>query len=132
MKVTFLNGDYTIFLNKDENELEKLRVYPLEARLIDAAANRYFDKNIKLEFVEDERKHRRNEKWISTNDGLLFKYVPEGCGWKDSTCVLIKITQRVIDSIKRKGYFSTRYGLMDKIWIYEVSAADYNERYSNI
>ena len=100
--------DYMLMLDKAKNELEELRQKKLEAQLTEAWGDEDLGKLVTLELIDN-----------NGPDGIELTYFPENPeSWEAIQRVQVRVNERVYSHIKQRGGFGTRYGMGDKIEIF--------------
>ena len=115
MKATFDGRDYMLLLDRETNELQKLRHGKLESTLMDLDGNDV-GKIVTLE-------HANND----AIDGILVSYLPENPhNWEAIKQVAVKINQRAHNYIIEQKTFGTRYDAWgDKIEIFDGDPSEW-------
>ncbi|HLC80606.1 MAG TPA: hypothetical protein VJG31_02435 [Candidatus Nanoarchaeia archaeon] len=109
MKATFDGQDYLLILDKKTDELTRLRQEKLEALLTKLWEDNDLGKVISLEFADN-----------NGNDGIELKYLPEGAeSWEAIRKVQVRVNEWAYNHIRDRGQFGTRYGIGDKIEIFD-------------
>ena len=107
MKATFDGQDYTLFLSKKTQELQKLQEGKLEAPLTEHWRDKDLGKVVSLELAENKG-----------SDGIELRYLPEGAeSWEAIQGVQVKLNGRAYNNVIQYGQFGTRYNGSDKIEI---------------
>ena len=107
MRAEFDGQDFTLYLDKNNQELQQLRNTSLQARLQTPFGGEDLGKIVTLRFGENKG-----------NDGIELKYLPEGTsGWENIQEVKVTINDRAYGYVQQRGSFGTRYNGSDKIEI---------------
>ena len=108
MKATFDGQDYMIMLNKEKSELQGLRQGGLEAPLTEHCGDKDLGKIVSLELADN-----------NGSDGIGLKYLPDGAeSWEAIQRVQVRMNERAYNHVEERGQFGTRYGMGDKIEIF--------------
>ena len=108
MKAIFVGQDYMIMLDKDKNELDRLRQEKLEAPLTEDPEGKDLEKIVTLELADNDGP-----------DGIEVKYMPvDAESWEKIQRVQVRVNKRAYGHIRQRGTFGTRYGMGDKIEIF--------------
>ena len=108
MKATFDGQDYMLMLDKKTQELQGLRQKRLEAPLTEHFGDKDLGKVVSLELADN-----------TGSDGIELKYLPEGAeSWEAIQIVQVKVNERAYGHVRERGQFGTRYGMGDKIEIF--------------
>ncbi len=108
MKAFVADQDYTIVLELANQELSRVKERELVAQLHDSLRDIPFDKQLRLKYGECDQP-----------DGIELNYLPEDHkGWDDITGILVTVNERALSYVEQRGFFGTRYGLGDKIEIF--------------
>lgn len=109
MKATFDGQDYMLMLDKKMQELQGLRQNKLEAPLTEHWGDKDLGKLVSLELADNKG-----------SDGIEVKYLPEDAkSWEAIQRVQVKVNESAYSHIERRGKFGTRYGIGDKIEIFD-------------
>lgn len=109
MKATFDGQDYMLMLDKKTQELQRLCQGKLEAPLTEHWGDKDLGKVVSLELADN-----------NGSDGIELKYLPEGAeGWEAIKIVQVRMNERAYSYVKTRGRFGTRYGMGDKIEIFD-------------
>ena len=108
MRAEFDGQDYALYLNKDTQELQRLKTQKLEAQLQQPFRGEDWDKKVVLEFGEN-----------SCQDGIGLSFLPETADgiWDKVKEVRVIINRRALGYVEQIGQFGTRYNGSDKIEI---------------
>ena len=108
MKATFDGQDYMLMLAKEKRELQGLRQERLEAPLTEHWGDKDLGKVVSLELADNHG-----------SDGIELKYLPEDAeSWEAIQQVQVKMNERAYSHVETRGQFGTRYGMGDKIEIF--------------
>ena len=108
MKATFDGQDYMLILDKKAQELQGLRQKKLEATLTEDFGDEDFGKLVSLELADN-----------NGSDGIELKYLPEGAeSWEAIQRIQVRMNERAYIHVETRGRFGTRYGMGDKIEIF--------------
>ena len=108
MKATFDGQDYSLMLDKEEKELQRLKQEKFEAPLVEHWGSKDLGKVVSLELADN-----------TGNDGIELKYLPEDAeNWEAIQRVQVKINEKAYNYVNERGRFGTRYGGGDKIEIF--------------
>ncbi len=109
MKAIFDGQDYMLILDRNAEELTRLRQGKLEAHLTEPWEDKNLGKVVSLELADN-----------GGNDGIELKYLPDCArGWEAIKIVQVKVNERTYGYIRERGQFGTRYGIGDKIEIFD-------------
>ena len=109
MKATFAGQDYTLMLDKEKRELQRLPDEILEAPLTEHWGDKDLGKLVTLELNDTNR-----------SDGIELRYFPEDAeSWEAIQKVQVKINERARNNLITMGRIGTRYNGSDKIDIYD-------------
>lgn len=107
MRATFDGQDYTLFLNQETREIQKLRQEKLGAPLKEYWGDKDLRKIVSLELAEN-----------NATDGIEFKQFPEDAeNWEAIQRIQVRVNGRAYNHILQYGQFGTRYNGSDKIEI---------------
>jgi len=108
MKATFDGQDYMLILDRKTQELQGVRQGKLEAPLTEHWGDKDLGKLVSLELADN-----------NGSDGIELKYLPEGAeSWEAIQRVQVRINERAYSHVRERGQFGTRYGMGDKIEIF--------------
>lgn len=104
----FDGQDYMLILDKEKGELQQLQQgEKLEAALTEDFGDKDLGKVVSLELADNKG-----------SDGIELTYIPEGTGWEAIQRVQVKMNERAHAYVSERKSFGTRYGLGDKIEIF--------------
>jgi len=107
MKAVFVGMDYMLFLEKDKDELAKLKREQLAADLKEGWGGGSLGKTVAIKLEENDGP-----------DGFELNYEPpDAGGWDEVKGVNVKINRRAYNHIVERGVFGTRYNGSDKITV---------------
>ncbi len=108
MKATFDGMDYTLFLNPETREMQRLGTgEKLEAPLKEHWGDKDLGKVVSLELAENR-----------ATDGIEFKQFPEDAeNWEAIQKIQVRLNGRAYNHVRSHGQFGTRYNGSDKIEI---------------
>ncbi len=106
MLAEYNQGDFLLYLNKNEKELEKLKSKSLQTQLQQPFMDSDLGKKLFLEFEQTK-----------SSEGVEIKYFPEKVVWDVVREVKVTINEQTYRKIQQTGSFRTKYKDSEEIKI---------------